>query len=271
MIGVVGAGRMGLPVVRRLAGAGHRVRVTGRTPEARRALGREPAQVVPDVAQVGEGADVVLVCVRTDGQVREVCLDSGLLTTMPSGSTLVVHTTGSPRTVQAVADRAAAGGIGVVDAPVSGGPPDVTAGRITLYVGGAADTVARVRPVLRSYADPVLHVGPLGFGQRVKLVNNTVFASQLGLLAHATRLGRRLGVDESLLLDALTHGSASSRALAGVVRHGSVTEFARATREFLGKDMDVVHAVAAELGADLGALAPALDALSDATVPGNGG
>ncbi|MFF5141468.1 NAD(P)-dependent oxidoreductase [Streptomyces sp. NPDC013157] len=271
MIGVVGAGRMGLPMVRRLAEAGHRVRVTGRTPETRRALTREPVQVVPDVARVGEGADAVLVCVHTDGQVREVCLDSGLLTTMPSGSTLVLHTTGSPRTVEAVADRAAAGGIGVVDAPVSGGPPDVAAGRITLYVGGDDDTVARVRSVLRSYGDPVLHVGPLGSGQRVKLVDNTVFASQIGLLTHAARLGRQLGLDERLLLDALTHGSASGRALAGVVRHGSVTGFARSTREFLGKDMDVVRAVARELGADLGALAPALDALSDATVPENGG
>ncbi|MET7480042.1 NAD(P)-dependent oxidoreductase [Streptomyces sp. NPDC005648] len=270
MIGVVGAGRMGRPMVRRLAEAGHEVRVLGRTAESRRALAQEPAQVVPEVAQAGEGAAAVLVCVHDDRQVREVCLDSGLLAAMPSGSVLVVHTTGSPRTVEAVADRAAAHGVGVVDAPVSGGPPDVAAGRITLFVGGDDDTVARVRPVLRTYGDPVLHVGALGTGQRVKLVNNTVFAAQIGLLSHAARLGADLGLDERLLLDALTHGSASSRALAGVVRHGSVAEFARSTSEFLGKDLDVVRAVAGELGADLGALAPALDALSDATEAARG-
>ncbi|MGW2516895.1 NAD(P)-dependent oxidoreductase [Streptomyces sp. NPDC001617] len=271
MIGVVGAGRMGRPMVRRLAEAGHEVRVLGRTTEARRALAQEPAQVVPEAAQAGEGAAAVLVCVHNDQQVREVCLDSGLLEAMPSGSVLVVHTTGSPRTVEAVADRAVSHGIGVVDAPVSGGPPDVAAGRITLFVGGSDDTVARIRPVLRSYGDPVLHVGPLGAGQRVKLVNNTVFAAQIGLLSHAARLAGELGLDERLLLDALTHGSASSRALAGVVRHGSVTEFARTTREFLGKDLDVVRAVAGELGAELGALAPALDALSDATAAAGAG
>ncbi|MFK4106405.1 NAD(P)-dependent oxidoreductase [Streptomyces sp. NPDC019531] len=256
VIGVVGAGRMGRPMLRRLAEAGHEVRVLGRSPEARRALEGEPAQVVTEAAEVAEGADAVLVCVYSDDQVREVCLEGGLPAALPGEAVLVVHTTGSPHTVEAIA----ALGIDVVDAPVSGGPHDVAAGRLTLFVGGAEDTVARVAPVLSSYADPVLHVGPLGAGQRVKLVNNTVFAAQIGLLAHAARLGRRLGVDETVLLDALTHGSAASRALTGVVRRGSVAEFARSTAEFLGKDLDVVKAVAGELGADLGVLAAVLDA-----------
>ncbi|MCT9083289.1 NAD(P)-dependent oxidoreductase [Streptomyces fulvoviolaceus] len=269
-IGVVGAGRMGRPMVRRLTEAGHEVRVLGRSAEARGALAREAAHVVADVADAGRGADIVLVCVYTDAQVREVCLDSGLLDAMPGGAVLVVHTTGSPHTVEAVAARSAVRGIDVLDAPVSGGPPDVAEGRVTLFVGGADDTVARVRPVLRSYGDPVLHVGPLGTGQRVKLVNNTVFAAQIGLLSHASRLGRRLGVDETVLLDALTHGSAASRALSGVVRRGSVAEFARTTGEFLGKDLDVVRAVADELGADLGALSTALDAVGPAATGLNG-
>jgi 3-hydroxyisobutyrate dehydrogenase-like beta-hydroxyacid dehydrogenase len=254
---------MGRPMVRRLAEAGHEVCVPARSAASRAALAQEPARVVGEAAEVGEGADVVLVCVHTDAQVREVCLDSGLLDTMPNGATLVVHTTGSPHTVEEIAKR----GIDVLDAPVSGGPPDVAAGHLTLFVGGADDTVTRVRPVLRCYGDPVLHVGPLGAGQRVKLVNNTVFAAQIALLAHAARLGARLGVDERTLLEALTHGSASSRALAGVVRRGSVAEFARSTAEFLGKDLDVVRAVAGELGADLGVLAQVLDAARPAGTP----
>lgn len=254
---------MGRPMIRRLAEAGHAVCVLGRSAGSRAALAQEPARVVDRVPEVGEGADVVLVCVHTDAQVREVCLDSGLLETLPNGATLVVHTTGDPHTVEEIAQR----GTDVVDAPVSGGPPDVAAGHLTLFVGGADDTVARVRPVLRSYGDPVLHVGPLGAGQRVKLVNNTVFAAQLGLLSHAARLGAQLGLDERLLLDALTHGSASSRALAGAVRRGSVAEFARSTAEFLGKDLDVVRTVAGELGADLGILAQVLDAATPAGTP----
>lgn len=266
-IGFVGAGRMGRPMVRRLVAAGHDVRVQGRSAEARAALAGEGAQVVAGLADVAAGADVVLVCVSTDDQVRQVCLDSGLPAVMPGGAVLVVHTTGSPDTVQAVAAR----GIDVVDAPLSGGPPDVAAGRVTLFLGGADDTVARVRPVLRAYGDPVLHVGPLGAGQRVKLVNNAVFAAQIGLLSHAARLARHWDLDETVLLDALTHGSAASRALEGVVRRGSVAEFARTTREFLGKDLRVARQVAGELGGDLGALSPAIDALTEAMAPARTG
>ncbi|MFF2846342.1 NAD(P)-dependent oxidoreductase [Streptomyces sp. NPDC058001] len=270
-VGVIGAGRMGRPLLRRLADAGHDVRVLGRSAEARGTLAKEGARVVTDVAAVGDGVDVVLVCVHTDAQVRDVCLGGPLLDTMPDGSVVALHTTGSPHTAEAVAARGAARGIDVIDAPFSGGPPDVAGGTVTLFVGGADATVARIRPVLRSYGDPVLHVGPLGDGQRVKLVNNAVFAAQIGLLSHAARLAARWGVDETVLLDALTHGSAASRALAGVVRKGSVAKFADATREFLGKDVAVAREVAGQLGGDLGALSAALDALSAAAPPTGSG
>ena len=91
----------------------------------------------------------------------------------------------------------------MVDAPVSGGPHDIAAGQVTLFVGGADDAVARVRPVLGGYGDPILHVGPHRCGPAVKLVNNTLFAAQIGLLAEAVRLGDRLGIDEAALLDAM--------------------------------------------------------------------
>ncbi|MBA4863521.1 NAD(P)-dependent oxidoreductase [Streptomyces sp. PSKA54] len=257
-LGFVGAGRMGLPMVRRLVAGGHEVRVLGRSPERRRALAAEGALVGGCVEDVADGADAVLVCVYTDEQVREVCLGSALLDVLPEGASVVVHTTGSPRTVEAVAARAAARRIQVVDAPVSGGPHDIAAGRVTVFVGGDKDAVARLRPVLGRYADPVLHVGPLGAGQRVKLVNNALFAAHIGLLSDAIRLGRRLGVDEAVLLDALPHGSATSRALTGVAARGSVAQFAEAVREFVDKDVEVVRQVAAELGTDLGALAPVI-------------
>lgn len=249
-------------MVRRLLDAHYRVRVLGRSAEARRALAAEGAQAAADVAEVGVGADAVLVCVHTDEQVREVCLGSGLLDAMERGSILVVHTTGSPQTITTIAERARPAGIDVVDAPVSGGPHDIAAGRLTLFVGGADDAVARIRPVLDAYGDPVLPVGPSGNGQRVKLVNNALFAAQIGLLSDAVRLGAQLGVDEAVLLGALPRASAASRALSGAVSRGSVALFAAAVGEFLGKDLRVVRAVAAETGAGLGALDPPLNALA---------
>jgi 2-hydroxy-3-oxopropionate reductase len=251
-------------MVARLAGAGHQVRALGRSDEKRATITELGAEAVEDVAAVAAAADVVAVCVFTDEQVREVCLAGGLLAAMPSGSALVLHTTGSPRTVETIAEAAAPHHVEVVDAPVSGGPHNAAAGELTLFVGGADHAVARVRPVLSCYGDPILHVGSLGAGQKVKLVNNALFAAQIGLLSNAVEFAARLGVDESTLLTALPHGSAASRVLDIVAAGGSVASFVEATGEFVGKDVAVVRCIAAELGSDLGTL----DGVIDAAIPG---
>jgi len=106
----------------------------------------------------------------------------------------------------------------------------------------------------------VLHVGPTGSGQRVKLVNNTVFAAQIGIVAEAVALAGRLGIDEATLLSALPHGSGTSRALDSIARVGSAAGFIGAVGEFIGKDVAVVRATAADLNTDLGLLADVVDA-----------
>lgn len=261
-VGFIGAGRMGRPMVSRLVAAGHDVHALGRTAEKRRALEQLGAHPVHDAADAGAHADVVMLCVFTDEQVRQVCLDGGLLPTMPSGSTLVVHTTASPATIEAIAARAAH--VDVVDAAVSGGPHDIAAGRLTLFAGGAEPAIDRVRPLLACYGDPVLHVGPVGAGQKVKLVNNALFAGQIGLLAEAIRLGERLGVPESTLLSALGHGSATSRVLELVAAGGSVASFIEVTGGFVGKDVAVVRDITAGLGSGLGALDDVITAIDTA-------
>jgi len=224
---------------------------------------------VHDTAESGAQADVVVVCVFTDAQLRQVCLDGPLLSAMPSRSALVVHTTASPNTVETIATQAAACAVDVVDAPVSGGPHDIAAGRVTLFVGGANETVARLRPVLRCYGDPVLHVGPTGAGQKVKLVNNALFAGQIGLLAESVRLGEHLGVSESTLLAALGHGSATSRVLDIVAAGGSVESFIQVAGEFVGKDVAVVRSIADDIGSDLGVLDDAIDIISHLDLSGS--
>ena len=249
-VGFVGAGRMGTPMVRRLVDAGHEVHVLGRTPEKCDAIENSGARAVTDLPAVVEGAALVIVCVFTDDQVQQLCLRDGLVETMAPDAVLVVHTTGSPRTAEAIAAR----GVTVVDAPVSGGPHDIAAGRVTLFVGGDDDAVARARPLLATYGDPVLHVGGVGAGQLVKLVNNALFAAQIGLVTEGVRLGALLGVSEPALLDALRHGSADSRALGNIARAGSATDFVEAVGDFIVKDVAVVRAALAELGGDLGVL-----------------
>lgn len=258
-IGFIGAGRMGRPMVARLVEAGHDVRALGRSAEKRAAVADLGANAVADVAELSAQADVVVVCVFTDEQVRQVCLDGDLPATMTSDSLLVVHTTGSPRTVETIAARGASSGVEVVDAPVSGGPHNAAAGELTLFVGGTDEAVARARPVLSCYGEPVLHVGPLGAGQKVKLVNNALFAAHIGLLVGSVELGARLGVPESTLLAALPHGSAASRVLDIVAAGGSVASFTQMAGEFVGKDVAAVRSIATELGSDLGVLDDAID------------
>lgn len=253
-VGFAGVGRMGSPMVRRLAEAGHDVRALGRSTEKCQAISQSGAAPVTDLLDVADGADAVVVCVFTDEQVQQVCLDSELLAAMPRGSVLVVHTTASPRTAETIVAHAATRGVDVVDAPVSGGPHDIAAGHVTLFVGGPHDAVARIRPVLASYGDPILHVGPTGAGQRVKLVNNTMFAAQIGLVAEAVQLGKRLGIEESTLLASLPHGSGTGQALESIARAGSTASFINAVGDFIDKDVAVVRKIVAELGGDLGKL-----------------
>ena len=254
-IGFVGAGRMGAPMVGRLVAAGHQVRAVGRTEDKRAAVAALGAIAVEDPAAAVTDADVVVVCVFTDDQVRALCLDDdtgpGLIATLPAGAVLVLHTTGSPGTAQTLAAAAAARGVEVLDAPVS---------RVTVFVGGCADAVALAGPALSAYADPVLHVGPTGSGQLVKLVNNTLFAAQIGMTAEAVRLGERLGLSEAALLTALPHGSGASRATDLIARAGSTAAFIGAVGEFIGKDVATVRRTAAELGTDLGRLDGLVDA-----------
>lgn len=256
-VGFIGAGRMGAPMVRRLIEAGHEVRALGRTEDKRRAVAELGATPVAEIAAVIDGAEAVVICLFTDEQVRAVA-DTALLAAIPAGAVLIVHTTGSPRTVEHLQDLAPH--LDVVDAPVSGGPHDIAAGRVTLFVGGPDDAVARAQSVLAAYGSPVLHVGALGAGQKVKLINNTLFAAQIGLLTQAAQLAGSLGVDETALLTALPHGSGASRALENVARAGSAAAFVSAVGEFIGKDVAVIRHTVAELGADLGALDAVVDA-----------
>ncbi|MFI9408750.1 NAD(P)-dependent oxidoreductase [Nocardia gamkensis] len=258
-IGFVGAGRMGRPMIGRLVTAGHTVRAVGRSAESRAALAEIGAEPVATVAEAADAAEAVVVCVFTDDQVREVCLGGSL----PRAAVLIVHTTGSPATVTEIA--AAAPTVEVVDAPVSGGPHNIATGELTVFLGGTDEAVRRARPVVAAYADPVLHVGPLGAGQRVKLVNNALFAAQIGLVADAVRLGGQLGVDEATLLGALPHASSGGRAVSSVAGKGAVEVFRASVGEFLRKDVAVARALVAELGGALGILDAAIDAGIPAT------
>ena len=254
---MVGLGEMGMPMLERLRAAGHDVSFRARRPEVTAhaaSLGAEPAADFAD-------RDAVIICVYSDEQVRDVGPD--VLASMRPGATLVNHTTGSPSTVTLLADTAAPRGVRVLDAALSGGPADIRAGRLTLLIGGDEAVLADVRPALASYAGQIIHVGGVGDGQRVKLVNNALFAAQVGLVAEAERVANGLGVDPVKALEAIQHCSADSRVLRTVLALGSAARMRELAGKFIRKDVAVVEQVARELGVELGRLGPLADRLAD--------
>ncbi|MGW7540050.1 NAD(P)-dependent oxidoreductase [Streptomyces sp. NPDC054770] len=258
-IGFVGAGRMGRPMAGRLLAAGHDVTVLARRPQARDAATADGLTWAGTVAETVRDADVVFVVVLTDEQVRSVCLGpEGALAAMRPGATLVQHTTSDPATARLLVEAGAERGIRVLDAALSGGPHDIAAGRLTLWIGGDERVLDDVRPLLAAYASPVLWVGPAGNGQRVKLVNNALFVAQVGLVIDAVRLAGSLGVEERTVLDAVRHGSGASRALDVVARGGSVAAVAERLADLMAKDVAVVREVARGAGADLGIIGAVL-------------
>lgn len=258
-LGLIGAGRMGRPMVDRLVAAGHDLTVLARTPEARAVHDIARLRSADTIAASVRDAEVVFVAVFSDEQARSVCLGpDGALACMNEGSTLILHTTCDPATAELLAEVGARRGIHVLDAPFSGGPHDIAAGTVTLWVGGERAVFDTLRPLLATFAGEVLWVGPIGHGQRVKLVNNALFVAQAGLVIDAVRLARELGIAEPTLLASLRHGSADSRALHVVGRGGSVHDAAARLSTFMQKDVDSVRRAAASARADLGLLGAVL-------------
>ena len=185
---------------------------------ARRAQSLEPfagtAAVAADPVELGRASDVVGICVTDSAAVREVTLGPrGVLAGMTEGSVLALHSTIGTDVCNEIAAAAAPHGVHVIDAPVSGGGAVAAEGRLTVYVGGADDAVARARPVLETYGNPILHMGALGTGLRTKLLNNALNAAHFALAHDAFAIGAELGLDSTMLGEALRNGSGRSFSL----------------------------------------------------------
>ncbi len=255
MIGIVGVGQMGLPIAHRLLGAGQSLAFHARDPQVVADLTGLGAIDARSLQGLGETCDVVVVCVYDDDQVTEVCLGpDGVLGHMAPGSILVNHTTVDPATVQTLDAHAVPLGVGVVDAAISGSPADITAGRLTLWVGAPKDRLQNVHHVLEAYADPIMHVGKVGDGQWIKLVNNALFAANVALVADAERILGGVGLEALTALGAIRHGSGASKALETVTTLGGSERLQELAGRFLVKDVQTVMQSAGRQEVDLGTL-----------------
>ena len=174
---------------------------------------------------------------------------------------IAIHSTVHPDTCQRLAESAAAKGVSLIDAPVSGGAPAVAEKRLLVMVGGDPEIVERCRPVFETYANPVIHLGGLGSGQVAKLLNNLMFTANLANAKTTLELGEALGVNTSSLSDILTRGSASSSALNSIAAMGgSLDVLSQIAGALLHKDVRLVVDIAGKAGASPGAVLDAADA-----------
>jgi len=212
----LGLGVMGFPMAGHLARAGHEVTVFNRT--ASRAAkwlasttSSQKCASVPTPAAAAAGASMVMMCVGNDDDVRAVALGpDGAVAAMQRGSILVDHTTASATVAREVHQAASARGIGFLDAPVSGGQAGAENGKLTIMVGGDADSFAIAEPVLATYAKAVTLMGGPGSGQLTKMVNQICIAGMIQALSEGINFAARAGLDVQGVLDVIGKGAAQS-------------------------------------------------------------
>ena len=263
-VGFIGLGSQGAPMARRIVEGGHPTTLWARRPETLEPFADTPAKVAASPAELGAASDLVCLCVVGDADIDEITGgEHGLLAGLKPGSVIAVHSTVHPNTCRELAKKAGVQGVSVIDAPVSGGGPAASAGRLLVMVGGDADVVERCRPVFETYADPVVHLGDLGSGQTTKLLNNLLFTANLGTAATALSLAKALGVAPDRLTEVVSRSSGNSFALNALGGIGGLERLAGLAGTLLQKDVRLVVDLADQAAARGGAVLEAADAALD--------
>lgn len=244
-IGFIGLGQMGLPMVGHLITAGHRLHVGSR--------GRGPIDAALAAGAVDDGdpafvaarSEIVLLCVPFTADVTQVLTD--LAPALRPGTTVVNHSTIDAAAEPGHRDLVCSAGGRYVEAPVSGGPSAARAGTLAIYAGGAQADVNAVHTVLDAYAARIVHTGPTGSGQTMKLCNNLIHAAQNLAVAEAFGLAARAGLDPRALHEVVLGSTGDCTAVrqrvpvAGVVPDSPASNGWRGFPvEWMKEEMDMV-------------------------------
>jgi 3-hydroxyisobutyrate dehydrogenase len=241
-VGVIGAGRMGQPIIGHLARKGFDVLVhdidSGKRGEIEKRGGRWAAEL-PALAGT---SDAILICVGYDRELRELLSSDGLLKDTRRDTIVAILSTVLPRTVRELAGPARPLGIHIVDSTVCRGGWAADEGTLLSFVGGSAEVVARLRPVLGAYSSDIVHTGDVGTAQAAKAVNNMIMWACLIADHEALALAQRNGLDIEMLRKALltTHST-----------NGALENWGKQTMAWAEDDMEIVAAMAEECGVAL--------------------
>jgi 3-hydroxyisobutyrate dehydrogenase-like beta-hydroxyacid dehydrogenase len=212
-IGLVGLGAMGLPIGNRLLAAGHDLAVVPhRNQNPARELASAGATVRTTVADLGHDRDIIIASVPDVPEVQEILFgEQGLLSSEPGRGLLFIDmSTINPTAAREHHEKLSAAGIQAIDAPVSGGPVRAADGTLTIMVGATEEAFLAAQPLLEAVGKNIVHVGPPGSGQAVKLVNQLMISIIMVANAEALTLGAKAGVPLQTMLDVIGTSSGSN-------------------------------------------------------------
>jgi 3-hydroxyisobutyrate dehydrogenase len=247
-IAFLGLGAIGRPMASRIAAARLPLAVWNRTSERAAEFAKQSgARHAPTPADAARDADVIITCLSTSPDVYSL-LDGpdGLLAGMKRGATLVDCTSGDPGTSRRIAQRLAESGVSFLDAPVSGGVSGAEKGALTIMVGGDAAVLDRVRPVLETFGQKIVHCGDVGAGDTVKAVNQAFLAIHLLSAAEGLATLVKEGVDPTKALEVINASSGRSNSSMNLIPERVLTRaFPRTFRlALLEKDIGIAAAMA---------------------------
>jgi 3-hydroxyisobutyrate dehydrogenase len=213
-VGWIGTGVMGRWMCQHLMTKGYRATVYNRSKDKAGPLLQAGAEWADNPQKVAERADVVFAIVGFPKDVREVFLGGqGALAGARPGSVLVDMTTSEPSLAREIYEAAKAKGVGSVDAPVSGGDVGAKNAALSIMVGGEADAVEAVKPLLECMGKTIVHQGSPGAGQHTKMVNQVLIATNMIGVCEALLYGYKAGLDLKTVLQSVGGGAAASWSL----------------------------------------------------------
>ncbi|HTH99583.1 MAG TPA: NAD(P)-dependent oxidoreductase [Acidisoma sp.] len=271
-IGFIGLGMMGTPVVLNLRKAGFEVTVWNRTQAKAAAALEAGAHWAERISALSRESDVVMTMV-TDAAASEavICGKDGVLDHARPGTILIDMASIAPEMSRAIAAQAEARGVAMLDAPVTGNPKVAEAGKLGIMVGGAAETLAQVRPVLEALSAVIVHAGPSGAGSTLKLVNNLILGVAIEAVAEALVLARMAGIDPDCVRQITSVGGARTGAMetrgARMISGDFTPHF---STDNMHKDLATAVSLADRLGAATPVAGAALHVLRAARAQGKG-
>jgi 3-hydroxyisobutyrate dehydrogenase len=210
-VGFIGLGIMGRGMARNLLEAGHHTVVWNRTTARMDPLVEAGAERAASPADVADRAPIVMICVSDTPDVEAVVRgEEGILASTSDRTLVVDHSTISPHATRELAAEVAARGGSWIDAPVSGGSEGAERGTLSVMVGGDGPDVERALPYLQAFGSTITHVGPVGSGQLVKLVNQILVVVNELAVSEALLFAQASGLDLRKTLDAVAGGAAGS-------------------------------------------------------------